>query len=289
MTFSGIYTPLITPFKGDQINEAALRQQIERQEEAGVSGLVVLGTTGEAAALSDEEKERILSIAAESSLQLIVGCSGSSTKKIIEAVSHFEAADALMISAPAYTRPTQEGIYQHFVAAATATDLPIIVYNIPSRSGVNIEPSTLEKLSLIDNIVALKECNRDQVRRGRLTLLCGDDASILSMMALGAQGAIASSANIIPAEMVRLVQLCLANDFEAARTLFYQLLPLFEAGSWESNPIPCKAMMDLLGLEAGEPRLPLLPCTKIEELRRLLCKLGYLEAVDASRKPIASC
>ncbi|MCH9704306.1 MAG: dihydrodipicolinate synthase family protein, partial [Chlamydiae bacterium] len=180
-------------------------------------------------------------------------------------------------------------IYQYYCQIAAKSDIPIIVYNIPSRCGINIEPQTLERLAKIDTIVALKECNSAQARLGPLTLLCGDDVSLLSMMALGGKGAIASTANFVPKKMVQLIDLCLGNDFNTARSLYYELLPLFEAGGWESNPIPCKMMMDLLGLEAGVPRFPLLECTKEDELRRLLWKLGYLADRDGSPKPTANC
>lgn len=278
MIISGMYTPLITPFKDNQVDAEALRFQIKRQESAQVAGLVVLGTTGEAHSLSSREKECVLAIARESSLPLIVGGT--------EAVKE---ADALLVAPPAYIRPTQEGLYRFFSKVAASCDLPIILYNIPSRACCNIEVKTIEQLAKIDNVVAIKECNYQQAGSRVLPLLCGDDQSLLSMMALGAVGAIASTANIVPKQMVELVSYCLANDFEKARELYYKLLPLFYAAGCETNPIPCKAMMNLLGLRAGEPRFPLTPCSKQDELRELLWKLGYLANREELHKPIACC
>jgi len=278
MTFAGLYTPLITPFKENRLDEEGLIANIKRQEEAGVSGLVLFGTTAEAQTLSSPEQERILEIARDSSLPLIIGCNEASTQRVVERVSRLKNVQGLMISAPCYIRPTQDGLYQHFAAAAGATDLPIIIYNNPVRAAVNIEPCTLERLAKIENIVALKECHAAQASASALNLLCGNDDAILSMMAIGAQGAIAATANIIPREMVAFVKACLEGDFEIARQWHYRLLPLFQMGGWESNPIPCKAAMNLMGFAAGEPRLPLLRCTKEKEIEEVLWKLGFLVA-----------
>ncbi len=278
MTFAGLYTPLITPFKENHLDEEGLQTHIKRQEEAGVSGLVLFGTTAEIQTLTDHEQQRILDIAKESFLPIIIGCNEASTQRLVEKVSRVKNVQGLMISAPCYSRPTQEGLYQHFAAAARATDLPIIVYNNPVRAAVNIEPRTLERLAKVENIVAVKECHPAQASAYALNLLCGNDDAILSMIAMGAQGAIASTANIIPAEMVAFVKSCLEGDFEIAREWHYRLLPLFQMGGGESNPIPCKAAMNLMGFAAGEPRLPLLPSTKVKEIEEVLWKLGFLVA-----------
>ena len=277
MTFKGLYTPLITPFLNDTLDEEGLGINIKRQEEAGVAGLVILGTTAETPTLLKEEKARILEIASESSLPQIVVCTHPSTQGLVEMVKNSKGHDALMISAPVYNKPTQEGLYQHFAAAAKATDLPIILYNIPSRTSINIDPTTIARLAKIDNIVAIKECNVDQVAQVLdidIDVLSGEDSAILSMMAMGAKGAVAATANIVPHQLQALVQACLEHDFQNARKIHSMLMPLFRAASWETNPIPCKAAMDILGYPAGSPRLPLLPCTKRTELEEVLCKLG---------------
>lgn len=276
MICSGLYTPLITPFVHNKLDLEGLKKNIQRQKEAKVAGIVALATTSETPTLTEEEKESILQICQDSQMPLIIGCSHSSTEALIQKLPDYKMADALLISPPTYNKPTQEGLYQHFAKISEKTSLPIILYNIPSRTSVNIEPTTIGRLVKIANIIGIKECNILQaveVIQTNIPLLAGDDAWILPLIALGARGAIAAAANVVPYELNTLVQAALHQDFEKARALHSKLFPLFQAGSWESNPIPYKAAMNLMGLPAGEPRLPLLPFSDLPKLEKVLWTL----------------
>lgn len=272
MICSGLYTPLITPFRDNKLDEEGLKQNIARQKVC--TGIVALGTTGETPTLTENEKTRILEIAKESGQTLIVGCSHSSTEALLEQVQHYEMADALLVASPAYNKPTQEGLYRHFSMVAEKSPKPIILYNIPGRTSVNIEPETIARLK--DKVIGIKECNILQAPTTIATgvpVLAGDDAWILPLIALGAKGAIAAGGNVVPEQLNALVELALDGDYETAREIHFKLLPLFKAGSWESNPIPYKGMMELMGLPSGDPRMPLLPFSDKTRLQKVLCAL----------------
>ena len=228
--FTGCGTALVTPFRQDlSLDEEALRRLVRRQIEAGINFLVPCGTTGESPTLSREEQVRLVEITIEearrSKTPVVAGAGGANTAHVIEMAREFQAlgASGILSVTPYYNKPTQEGLYQHYKAIAAAISLPIILYNIPGRTGVNIEPATLVRLAEIENIVAVKEASGnisqmatilDKVPQ-KFLVLSGDDAITLPLMALGGRGVISVSSNEIPAEMAKIVQLALANDFAA--------------------------------------------------------------------------
>jgi 4-hydroxy-tetrahydrodipicolinate synthase len=274
MTCSGVYTALITPFdsKGN-LDLEGFRFHVQRQKDANVSGLVVIGTTGEVATLSLQEKEQLVKAAREEggSLPLMAGCGSYSTEQTIENIhkaAHWGCDYALVIS-PFYNKPTQEGLYRHFERISEASPIPALVYNIPGRTGVNIEVETLKRIAELPRICGVKECSHlSQItdilftikrERPEFSLLCGDDPLTLAVMALGGDGVISGGANLIPHQMVAMVEACKRGEFEKARELNLSLVPIFNALRLESNPIPLKAALQLAGLPSGNPRLPLTP------------------------------
>lgn len=286
MQLKGLFTALITPFIEDELDEEGLRHLIRRQCAAGVTGIVLLGTTGETPTLSEEEQKRIIQIGVEEAKQktlLIIGTGSNSThttlKKTVQAQEL--GADAALIVTPYYNKPTQEGIYQHYHTIATQTDLPLIVYNIQGRTGVNIETNTLLKIAGLPHVVGVKECsgNFNQVadvieticsKYPDFSVLSGDDGLALPMIALGATGLISVVSNLIPEEMIALVEASLAERITDARKIHEQLLPLFRLAFIETNPMPIKYAMTLQGLPAGSCRLPLCHLRK-ENQEKLRC------------------
>jgi 4-hydroxy-tetrahydrodipicolinate synthase len=279
--FEGTYTALVTPFTGDEVDYAALEKLIERQVAAGVDGLVPCGSTGESATLSHDEHERVIAFTIEKAkgrVKVIAGTGSNSTKESIRLTSFAEqhGADGALLIAPYYNKPTQEGLYAHYAAIAEAVALPQIVYNIPGRSAVNIAPETMQRLAAIDNIVGVKEASGslDQVTRvveacgPNFTVLAGDDSLTLPIMAVGGRGVIAVISNLVPEKLVALVKAANAGDFATARKLHYELLPLMRHMGLETNPIPVKAALAMMGLIHDGLRLPLLALT--EQNRALL-------------------
>lgn len=287
MTWSGLYTALITPFKEEKLDEEGLRQNIRTQRASGVDGLVLLGTTGEVATLTEKEKEQILLIGREEAgeLPLIVGTGANCTQTTIENTQKAAeyGADSALVIAPYYNKPTQEGLYLHFKAISENSPIDLIIYNIPGRTAVNIEIETLKRISELPNVVGVKESSGNlgqvseivsQIKRDspNFSLLAGDDSLTLPIMSMGGDGAISGMCNLVPKKMQELVTACLDHDFTYARKVHYELLPLFKAASLETNPIPLKAAMALCGLPAGEPRLPLSPLSSanLEKLKETL-------------------
>lgn len=274
MTCSGTYTALITPFdQQGNIDEEGFCLNIRRQKAAGVDGLLVLGSTGETATLTEQEKETLIRLAREeTNLPLIVGCGASSTAQTIENIHRAAACGgnyALVIS-PYYNKPTQEGLFRHFEAISRATPIPILAYNNPGRAGVNIAVDTLKRIADLPNICGVKESSENipqitdvlytiKKERPSFSVICGDDNFTFSIMALGGDGVISGGANLIPEHMVAMVQDFRNGEFEKARELNLALVPLFNALRLESNPIPLKAALQLSGLPSGNPRLPLTP------------------------------
>jgi 4-hydroxy-tetrahydrodipicolinate synthase len=280
--FTGCGTALVTPFRSDlSLDEAALRRLVRRQVEAGISFLVPCGTTGENPTLTREEHLRVVEITLEEArgkAPVLAGAGGYNTAEVIELAREVEklGADGILSVTPYYNRPTQEGLYQHFKAIAGAVPLPIVVYSVQGRTGVNVEPATLKRLAGIDNVVGVKEASGiiaqvasivHQVPE-RFAVLSGDDVVTLPLIALGGRGLISVASNEIPAEMTALVQLCLAGDFAAARQLQRRYLPLMEVNFVETNPIPVKAALALMGLLEPVWRLPLVP-PRPENLARI--------------------
>jgi 4-hydroxy-tetrahydrodipicolinate synthase len=270
--FTGALSAIITPFNDGAVDEPALRDLIEWQIGAGVQGIVPCGSTGESATLSHAEHEQVIRIAIEQTrkrVPVVAGTGSNSTAEAIRltaAAREMGAGAALLIS-PYYNKPTQEGIYKHYKMIAQSVDLPLIIYNIPGRTGSNIMPETMARLCEVRNIVAVKEASgsMDQIsdiRRlcgDRFTILSGDDSATLPLMALGASGVISVITNIMPREMVEMVAAALAGNYARAREIHYQMLPMMRALFIETNPIPIKHAMSLLKKCSAEVRMPLTP------------------------------
>ena len=269
--FQGCMTAIVTPFtENGDVNYEGLRQNAEFQIRNGITGLVPLGTTGESPTIHDDEREKIIKTVVEAAngrVPVIVGTGTNSTEKTIKYTKQAKnlGADAALIVSPYYNKPTQEGLYQHFTTIATAADLPVIVYNIQSRTGVNIETTTLKKMAEHRNIVAVKEASGNLAQMmdvldqlpGDFTVMSGDDNLTLPLMALGGKGVISVVSNLLPDKLSEMTRYALEGDFESARQIHFELLPIFKAAFIETNPIPIKEAMNIAGLPAGPCRLPL--------------------------------
>lgn len=278
LNLQGCGTALVTPFKNGKVDYTAFRKMVARQVKSNVDFLVPLGTTGETPCLSNDERIEILKIAKEEACgkPVIVGGGTNSLQDTIAAMKVLEpyGPDAFLIVVPYYNKPTQEGIYQYFKAVATATKKPVIMYNVPGRTGSNMLPATCLRLaSEISNIIAVKEAsgNYDQVSailRGAprgFQVLSGDDDMTLAFMATGAVGVISVASNIAPKEVSNMTHRALIGDYKTARKLHHRLWPLFKACFVESNPVPAKAALAAMKLCSGEMRLPLVPASKETE------------------------
>ncbi len=290
--FAGCGTALVTPFRRDSsLDEAAMRRLVRRQIEAGIDFLAPCGTTGESPTLSKQEHLRVAEITLEEAagrVPVLAGAGGYNTAEAVALAKELQSmgADGILSVTPYYNKPTPEGLYQHFKAIASAVSLPVIVYNVPRRTATNVDTATLKRLAEIDNIVGVKEASADISQMasilGRLpekfSVLSGDDALALPLIALGGTGLISVASNEIPAEMTRIVRLCLQNNFEQARRLQRRFLPLMEVNFVESNPIPVKAAMAAMGLLEPVWRLPLCPPSpeNEEKIRGVLECLGLV-------------
>ena len=290
MSFSGCITALVTPFKGARVDVEGLRENVRFQLKNRVSGLLVNGSTGEAPNLSSAEWERSLAaVVAEvrGRVKVVGGAGTNSTAKSIKQAKRAEVlgADALLVVAPYYNKPTQEGLYRHFRAIAESVELPVIVYNIPPRSVVNILPATIERMAKdCQNIVAVKEASGslDQsseiIQRcgDRVTVVSGDDSLTLPILSVGGKGVISVVSNIAPLDVSKMIEYYLAGKVELAAGMHRKLFPLIKAMFIETNPAPVKAAMNMLSMAAGEPRLPLVAPTEAsrELIRRALVDYG---------------
>ncbi len=290
--FEGLSTALITPFRDDAIDETALRELVERQIAAGVDQLVPCGSTGESATLSHFEHGKVIEIvvsAARGRVAVLAGTGSNNTREAIELTQHAKAvgADGALLISPYYNKPTQQGIYEHYRAVADQTRFPLVTYNIPGRTGSNIAPATLARLADVPHIVGVKEACGDLGQIGEVVARCPDDFSVLSgddalnlpILAVGGKGAISTASNVAPEAVGELVRACRDNDYERARKLHYRLLPLFDALFIETNPIPVKCALQLMGLiSSAEMRLPLTPISEAsrERLQVVLKELGSL-------------
>jgi 4-hydroxy-tetrahydrodipicolinate synthase len=296
--FTGCGTALVTPFRQDQsLDEGTLRRLVRRQIDAGINFLVPCGTTGESPTLSHAEQKRVVEITVEETrgrVPVLAGAGGYNTVEVIERALEFKSigADGILSVTPYYNKPSQEGLYQHYRAIASAVALPIVLYNVPGRTGCNIEPATVTRLAEIDNIVGIKEASGNIGQMAaiaarvpeRFLVLSGDDSITVPLIALGGRGIISVVANEIPAEMTRLTQLALANDFPAAREIHRRYLPLMEVNFVESNPMPVKAAMALMGLLEPVWRLPLV-APKAENLTKIR---GVLDSVNLIQRVYAA-
>ena len=279
--FTGCGTALVTPFRQDQsLDEATLRALVRRQIEAGINFLVPCGTTGESPTLTRAEHLRVVEITLEEAkgkVPVLAGAGGYNTREVIELAHEMEdlGADGILSVTPYYNKPTQEGLYQHYRAIAASTRLPIVVYSVQGRTGVNVEPATLARLAKIDNIVAVKEASGNigqmatifQEVPPEFTVLCGDDAITIPLCALGGRGIISVVSNEIPAEMTQLAQHCLSGDYAAARKIQQKFLPLMNINFIESSPGPVKAAMAMMGLLEPVWRLPLVAPTAASQAK----------------------
>lgn len=295
MKLEGTITALVTPFTSQGIDEGGLAQNIRKQIAAGVNGILVLGSTGEAATLSQEEQVRVITLAvseAKGKVPVWVGTSSNCTQQTIEKTLKAKelGADGVLVSAPYYNKPTQEGIFRHFEALTSAVDIPVMIYNIPGRCAVNIEPATLLRIAGLPNIVAVKESsgNIQQTSEFILTVVSkypnfkvfsGDDGMILPMISLGAVGIVSVVSNLIPEEILALSRASLKGDLQRARELHFKLLPFFKVAFIETNPVPIKSAMGLCGLPAGGCRLPLykMSAENLAKLRQELESMGLLK------------
>lgn len=293
MRLEGCTTALATPFQRDgRLDEPAFRRLVRLQLKNGVSGLVPCGSTGEAATLTQEEHRRLVELCLEESqgaVPVIAGVGTNATWKAIEMAREAETlgADALLLLAPYYNKPTQQGLYEHFAAVARGTRLPIILYNIPGRTAVNVAPDTIARLFRdCPNIEAVKEAagSLDQVSEiivkagPGLTVLSGDDSLTLPMMSVGARGVVSVLSNIAPKAVSRLCASALKGDFKTAAALHLRLFPLIKALFIETNPIPVKAALELLDICRADPRLPLTRITPANQalLKKELKAFGLL-------------
>ncbi|MEO8660438.1 MAG: 4-hydroxy-tetrahydrodipicolinate synthase [Bryobacteraceae bacterium] len=295
--FTGCGTALVTPFKNDlSLDEHCLRQLVRRQLDAGIDFLVPCGTTGESPTLTRKEHLRVVEIVLEEAngvKPVLAGAGGYNTAEVIELAHELQAmgVDGLLSVTPYYNKPTQEGLYQHYKAIAAAVKLPLVVYNVQGRTGVNVEPFTLARLAAIDNVYGVKEASGNISQMANIlnrvpdhfVVLSGDDAISLPLIALGGRGLISVASNEIPAEMTALIRACRTGDFAAARAIQKQYLPLMEINFIESNPLPVKYAMAAMGLLEPVWRLPLVPPLQVskDKINMVLESLGLLAARSA--------
>lgn len=280
--FSGSFVALVTPFQDGKVDVGRLEALVEHHVQSGTHGLVPCGTTGESATLSHEEHDLVIRTVVKSAdgrIPVLAGTGSNSTTEAIRLTRFAQeaGADGALLITPYYNKPTQAGLAEHYRRVATETDIPLILYNVPSRTGVNMLPSTVVALADAPNIVGIKEASGsvDQtveiLRESDLVVLSGDDALTLPLMCVGAKGVISVAANVVPSMMVDLVDLATAGDYQGARELHYRLYPLFRMLFVETNPIPVKAALAMQGRVGDELRLPLLPIS--EEHRRELAEV----------------
>ena len=297
--FTGTGTALVTPFRTDgSLDETALRSLVKRQIEAGINFLVPCGTTGESPTLTHAEHLRVVEITleiAKGKVPVLAGAGGYNTAEVIALAKELQqlGADGILSVTPYYNKPTQEGLFQHFKAIASSVNLPIILYSVQGRTGVNIEPATVLRLSQIENIVGIKEASGNISQMGAILnlvprdflVLSGDDALTLPLISLGGRGLISVASNEIPGEMTRLVQSAVSGDFAEARRLHFKYLSLMDINFVESNPIPVKAALAEMGLLQPVWRLPLVAPKpeNLARIRAILESLNLLERVHAAR------
>jgi 4-hydroxy-tetrahydrodipicolinate synthase len=298
--FVGCGTAMVTPFRKDlSLDEETLRRLVRRQIAAGINFLVPCGTTGESPTLTHEEHLRVVAITIEEAkgkVPVLAGAGGYNTQHVIEMARECErlGADGILSVTPYYNKPTQEGLYYHFKTIAESVSLPIILYNVPPRTNVNIDPPTLRRLSEIGNIIGVKEAsgNISQITQviqqvpETFLVLSGDDALTLPIAAMGGKGIISVASNEIPAEMTRLAKLCLEGNFAEVRAMQRKWLPLLEVNFIETNPTPVKAAMAELGLLEPVFRLPLVPprTENLAKIRAVLESLALLERVHVANR-----
>ena len=289
--FKGSMVAIVTPFRDGKVDDRALGELIEWHIASGTDAIVPCGTTGEAATLSYEEHEHVVEFTIKKvagRVPVIAGTGSNSTDETIMLTRHAKeaGADGALLITPYYNKPTQEGLYRHFKAVADDVDIPIVLYNVPGRTSVNMLPATAERCAQIENIVAIKEAtaNLQQISEiielcgDKMVVLSGDDFTVLPTLAIGGMGVISVSANCAPADMAALCDLYFADDLEGAKKMHYKLQPLNQAMFFETNPIPVKTALAMMGKIAPEFRLPLCPMSEPnkEKLGRVLKEYGLI-------------
>ncbi|MBU0485097.1 MAG: 4-hydroxy-tetrahydrodipicolinate synthase [Proteobacteria bacterium] len=290
--FQGAYVAIVTPFLNGQLDEQGLKDLIEFQIENGTHGIVPCGTTGESATMNHAEHHRVVELTIKTvngRIPVMAGTGSNATAESIELTRHAKEAGAngaLMIT-PYYNRPSQEGLYQHFKAVAEAVDIPIILYNVPSRTSVNMLPETVARCAQIPNIVGIKEATGDLNQISQVIRLCpddfivlsGDDFTSMATVAIGGKGVISVTSNVEPAGMSSMIERALAGDFGKARSLHYKLFPLFQAMFCDTNPVPAKKTLELMGkIKSASPRLPLAEISDVAlgKLKKALADYGLI-------------
>ncbi len=291
MNLEGTFVALVTPFKNGKINEEKIRELVRLQIENGTDGIVPCGTTGESPALSEEEKNRVIEIVIEEAkgkALVIAGTGTNNTEKSVKATAQAKemGADAALVITPYYNKPTQAGLIRHFEAVAEV-NLPIMIYNVPGRTSVNILPSTIEKLSKLDQIVAIKEASGDLNQVSEILTTCkdnikvfsGDDSLFAPILAIGGVGVVSVVANLVPQYLKSLYEAFKSNEIVRMQQLHHQLFELCQAMFYETNPAPVKTAMNLMGMDVGELRPPLAPMseTNKEKLIESLKVYGLLK------------
>jgi len=289
--FKGSIVAIVTPFKQGKVDEESYRELIEFQIENGTSSIVPCGTTGESATLNMGEHKRVIDIAVEAAnkrVPVIAGTGGNSTSEAIELTEHAKRAgvDATLQVTPYYNKPTQEGLYRHFKAIAKAVPLPQVLYNVPGRTSINMLPETVTRLAELPEVVAIKEASGNLAQMAEIvrlagdniTLLSGDDNVTLPVLSIGGKGVISVVANIIPRDTADMVKAWEAGNVDTAKELFYKLFPLCQAMFYETNPVPIKTSLALMGKIRDELRLPLAPMApaNLERLKKALQDYGLL-------------
>jgi len=288
----GSLVPLVTPFHQGQVDEARFLELIAWQIDSGSHGIVIAGTTGEPDALSLDEREGLIALAVKTIQKRVPVLAGTGTNNFAETLrltkfAQRVGADAALVVTPYYIRPTQEGLYRHFRAIADAVELPIFLYNIPGRAAVNLEPATIARLARdCRNIVGVKEANKDFEHVNRVLHLCGPTFHVycgiellcFPMLAIGGAGHVSATANLLPREVAQLYELTRAGKWDAARELHFRLLPLNDALFLETNPVPVKTALGLMGKIDPEVRLPLVPLapSHVQQLTAVLDQYGLL-------------
>jgi len=287
----GAITAIVTPFKNGQFDEAAYRELIEFQIAGGIHGIVPCGTTGESPTLSHDEHKRVVETCIDQVKKRVVVIAGSgsnSTAESLELTKHAQAAgaDAALLITPYYNKPTQEGLFQHYNTVASQTKIPIVVYNVPGRTSVNLLPETMARLADLPNIAGLKDATGDLKQGAKTLSLCGDKISVLSgddfttfpLMCVGGQGVISVVSNAVPRDMADMCNAFFAGDLNRARELHYKMWPLTEAMFFETNPVPVKAALKLMGKITGDVRQPLWTMSAANEtkLRQVMQQYGLI-------------
>jgi len=291
MNFEGTFVALVTPFEEGKINETKIRELVRFQIENGTNGIVPCGTTGESPTLTEEEKNRVIEIVTEEAngeAIVVAGTGTNNTEKTIQATKRAKeiGAHAALVITPYYNKPTQEGLYRHFEAVVKAVDLPIMIYNVPGRTSVNILPSTVERLAKLEPIAAIKEASGDlnQVSEvinrcgDKIQVLSGDDSLLAPILSIGGVGVVSVVANLVPKDLRSLFVAFQERDLSKVQKLHHQLFPLCEAMFYETNPVPVKTALNLMGKNVGDLRLPLAPMSEKnkERLSEVIKSYGLL-------------